>query len=565
MAKSEKNTFYGGAAILVVSTMIVKVLGAIYRIPLGNILPNKVMADYTSAYNIYMLLLNISITGLPVAVSKCISEANALGRRNQTMRIFRVAFTAFLVMGLISFLCMTVFAIPVSNVFLSNPSAVYCVLALSPSVLCVCLMSPLRGFFQGHLNMWPTGVSQIIESFFKLVAGLLLAIYLVNIANLPEFGSVGAIVGVSIGSVVALVYLLLYFLRSLRKGRDEPSADEPDSSKAILGTLLKLAIPITISSAASALISLLDGKLVMSQLTDLAHRIDGLELAENGLGPALDYAREMSGTYGKTQSLYNLPFAMVAPLTASIIPAVSACLSKRDRRGAQRISESAIRMGLLVSLPMGMGLFALGGPIIELIFPSTVDASIGGPLLSVLGLASMFVSLQLLCNAILQANGMVNLPILAVVIGGVIKIVVNYLLVGNPAIRIYGAPVGTLCCFAVMAGLEVFIIRRAVPAAPHFSRTVVKPLVASAVMAAAAWASHGLLDKLLRCMDFLWRTAENGERYFSYMGSAISTVAGILVGVAVYVVLVLALHAIAREDLTLMPKGDKIAKILHIK
>lgn len=564
MPKSAKNTFYGGAAILTVSTIIVKALGALYKIPLGNILPDEVMADYTSAYNIYTVLLNISITGLPVAVSKCISEASTLGRRNQTMKIFRVAFTAFLAMGLLSFLCMTVFAIPVSNNILQNPKAVYCVLALSPSVLCVCLMSPLRGFFQGHLNMWPTGVSQIIESFFKLAAGLLLAMYLVNIAKLPEYGSVGAILGVSIGSVVALVYLLFFFFRSLFTDESAPSLDEPDSSKTILATLLKLAIPITISSAASALVTLIDGRLVMSQLTDIFHKVDGLALNANRTGPALDAARAMYGIYGKTLSIYNLPFAMMAPLTASIIPAVSACLSRRDRPGAKRISESAVRVGLIIALPMGMGLFALGGPIMGLLFPA-VDTNVAGPLLSTLGLASAFVSLQLLCNSILQANGMVNLPIIAVVIGGIVKILVNYILVGNPAVRIYGAPIGTLCCFAVVAGLEIFFIRRTVPAAPRFSRTLVKPLAASLVMAASAWASHGLLDKLLRCMDFLWKTSDAGERYFSYLGSAISTAAAILIGVAVYIVLILTLHAIAKEDLTLMPKGDKIAKILRMK
>ena len=118
---------------------------------------------------------------------------------------------------------------------------------------------------------------------------------------------------------------------------------------------------------------------------------------------------------------------------------------------------------------------------------------------------------------------------------------------------------------AAMAGLEIFFILRTVPAPPRFSRAVAKPLAAAAVMAAAAWAAHGLLDKLLRCFGFLWKTAADGTRYFSYMGGAISTVAGILVGVAVYAALILALHAIAKEDLTLMPKGDKIARLLRIK
>ena len=555
----KKNTFFGGAAILAVSAILVKLIGAVYRIPLGNILPDEVMADYNSAYNIYNVFLTISTAGLPVALSKTISEANALGRQNQVRKVFKVAFFTFLFMGLFSFFCMTVLAAPMSEILLSNPKAVYCVLALAPSVLCVCVMSAFRGYFQGQFNMVPTGVSQIIESFFKLVVGLALAIYLVYAAAKPEFGSVGAIIGVSTGSVVALGYILLRFFRSRRETR-EVGTDTPDSSGTILKNLLKLAIPITLGSAASSLVTLIDNKLVMSQLRTVYEVVDGMSAEV-----ALDAARELYGIYSKTMSIYNLPFSMMVPLTACIIPAVSASLSKNDRLGAQRISESAVRVGLLVALPMGMGLFALGGPIMGLLFPA-VDNSIAGFLLSVLGIASVFVALQLLCNSILQANGMVNLPILAVVIGGVVKLIVNYVLVGNPDIRINGAPVGTLCCFAVIALLEIFIIRRSIPSAPRFARAVGKPLIASIVMAAAAWASHGLIDKVLRSMDLFWKVSEEtGELYYSYIGSAIATFGAILVAVVVYVVLVLVLRTISKEDLSLMPKGEKIAKILHIK
>ena len=541
MSSSEKNTFYGGAAILAASAIVVKLIGALYRIPLGNILPDAVMGDYNSAYNIYNVLLTISTAGLPVALSKTISEANALGRQNQVRKVFRVAFFTFLIMGLFSFFCMTVLAVPVSEVVLSNPKAVYCVLALSPSVLCVCIMSAFRGYFQGHFNMWPTGISQVIESFFKLVIGLALAIYLVIVISKPDFGSVGAIIGVSSGSVVALLYLLAVFFRTRHKTKSVRTGDIPDSSGRIAANLFRLAIPITLGSAASSLVTLIDGKLVMSQLRTVYETVDGLDPAA-----ALDAARGLYGIYTKTLSIYNLPFSMMVPLTACIIPAVSACLSRHDRLGAQRISESALRIGLLLALPMGMGLFALGGPIMGLLYPA-IDISVAGPLLSMLGLASIFVALQLLCNSVLQANGMVNLPILAVVIGGVVKLIVNYILVGNPQIRINGAPVGTLCCFAVIALLEIFIIRRSVPAPPHFAKAFVKPLIASALMAAAAWGTHGLLTGPLD------------------MSSRLATVAGILVGVVVYLILVLALQIISREDLTLMPKGDKIAKILHIK
>ena len=542
----KKSTFFGGAAILAASAILVKVIGAIYRIPLGNILSDEVMADYNSAYNIYNFFLTISTAGLPVALSKTISEANALGHHNQVQRTFRVAFVTFLILGLLSFFCMTVLAAPMAQIVISNPKAVYCVMALAPSVLCVCIMSAFRGYFQGHFNMMPTGISKVIEAFFKLVVGLALALFLVNVVQKPELGSVGAIIGVSCGSVVALVYILFLFFRDRRHRQRIRAADRPDGSMRILSNLLKLAIPITLGSAATSLVTLIDTKLVMSQLTNIFHNVDGLLLNADGTGPALDAARNLYGIYSKTMSIYNLPFSMMVPLTACIIPAVSASLARRDHLGAQKVSESALRIGLLLALPMGMGLFALGGPIMGLLFPS-IDVEVAGPLLSVLGLASIFVALQLLCNSILQANGMVNLPILAVVIGGVVKVVVNFILVGNPDIRINGAPVGTLCCFIVISALEIFIIRRSIPAPPSFLRAFLKPFVPSAIMAAAAWAAYGLLTNFLR------------------FGNALATIGGIGVGVVVYLVLVLALRVLSRENLELMPKGDKIAKILHIK
>ena len=546
MSESQKkSTFFGGAAILAVSAIFVKVIGAIYRIPLGNILPDDVMGDYNAAYNIYKFFLTISTAGLPVALSKTISEANALGRRNQVERVFRVAFSTFLTLGLVSFFCMTVLAGPLAEYAISNPKAVYCIMALAPSVLCVCVMSSFRGYFQGHFNMMPTGVSQIIEAGSKLLVGLALAMFCMKQFG-EAFGSVGAIIGVSFGSVVALVFIIFLFLKNRRQNRRQKSqsADKPEPAGVILSNLLKLAIPITLGSAATSIVTLIDTKLVMSQLTAIFHSVDGLALAADGTGAALDAARSLYGIYSKTMSIYNLPFSMMVPLTACIIPAVSAALARRDRREAQKVSESALRVGLLLALPMGMGLCALGGPIMGLLFPR-IDTAVAGPLLSVLGIASIFVALQLLCNSILQANGMVNLPIVAVVIGGLVKIAVNYTLVGNPAIRINGAPVGTLCCFLVVDILEMLIIRRAIPQPPSFLRALLKPLAAALVMAAAAWASYGLLNR--------------------FLGNALSTVGAIGVGVIIYLILVLALRAISPDDLALMPKGDKIAKILKIQ
>ena len=158
MAKERKNTFFGGVAILMVGSLLVKLIGAVYKIPLGNLLSNESYVDFNTAYNVYNLFLTIATAGLPVALSKTVSEAHALGRQNQVDRVFSVAFKAFLFMGLVSFVAMSVFARPLS-VLMGDDSAVWCVLALSPSVLCVCVMASFRGYYQGHSNMLPTAVS----------------------------------------------------------------------------------------------------------------------------------------------------------------------------------------------------------------------------------------------------------------------------------------------------------------------------------------------------------------------------------------------------------------------
>lgn len=544
---SKANTFFGGAAILAASSLLVKGIGAVYKIPLGNVLKDAAYADFDSAYAIYNVFLTISTAGLPVALSKTVSESLTLRRYNQVQRVFRVAFAAFLTMGLISFFCMSVLAHPLSEYVLQNEKAVYCVLALSPSVLCVCIISSFRGYFQGHFNMWPTGISQVIEALFKLVVGLALAMLFLKLnfqsPTEPDLGermpAVGAIIGVSTGSVVALAFLLFLYVRHRRSA--PKGTDQTDPTGAILSNLLKLAVPITISSAATSLVTLIDGSLVMGQLQNVYQTVYGM-----ADGAALDAARSMKGIYGKCMAIYNLPFSMMVPLTACIIPAVSAALTRHDQKEAKHVSESAVRVGLLVALPMGMGLFVLGGPIMSLLFPA-IDTSVAGPLLSILGVASMFVALQLLCNSILQANGMVNLPILAVIVGGVVKIIVNYNLVGNPDILINGAPVGTLCCFIIIDILELFFIYRGVRRPPQILRCVGKPLVASVLMGLAAWGTYGLLTNYLK------------------LGNSLATLGAILVGVVIYLILVLSLRILSRQDLELMPAGDKIANFLRIR
>ena len=532
MKEQKSNTFFGGAAILAISIAIVMVIGALYKIPLGRILGDVGFGHFNNAYAIYNLLLMVSTAGLPVAMSKTISEANALGRRNQVGRVFRVSLITFIILGAISSLIMFVFAQQLADLQ-GDSLAAPAVRVMALSCFFVCTMSAYRGYAQGHSDMVPTAFSQVLEALTKLIVGLVLAWYILYLGFGSEFSAAGAIGGVTASGFVSLVYLMIRHHRRSRRRDREGSEDTPDSAGRILKTLLAIAIPITLSSSVVPITTYLDTVQVQN-------------LLQSALGYSEELAVSLYGCYQKAVTIYNLPAAFMVSLTACIVPAVSAALTKKDTLGAGKIAESALRVGALLALPAGVGLAVLSAPIIQMLYPET-NQEVASHCLFLLGIASIFVCMMLLCNAILQANGMVNLPILAVVIGGVVKVIVNFILVGNPNIRINGAPVGTLTCFIVISALEIFIIRRSIPAPPSFLRAFLKPFVPSALMAAAAWATYGLLTNFL------------------HFGNSLATIGGIGVGVVVYLVLVLALRVLSREDLALMPKGDKIAKILHIK
>lgn len=590
VARSTKqNTFFGGAAILAVGIMVVKVIGMFYKIPLLNIIGEQGSADFGNAYNIYAVLLTISTAGLPVAVSKLVSEANATGRQNQVRRVFRLSLALFLTLGVLSFLIMSFGSAQLAGL-MNDDQAAPGIRALAPAVICVGCLSAFRGYAQGHGNMTPTAVSQIIEALCKLVVGLGLAYWLVKAGADQSHAAAGAITGVTVGTIVALAYMLLNYI--MGRSQEGLSKDTPDSNGTIVKNLLMIAVPITISSSMVGIVTVIDSSLVQGQLqrallentdcwalykdfmsfdklesalkawqatlpegTTISMSLLSDQLAGEGTKTAIalhdaleDASRTLYGNYNGALNIYNLPTSLMAAITAAVIPAVSGTLARRDRKGAARVAGSALRISALLAFPMGVGLYVLGEPIMALIFPS-LTSQLAGPLLSTLGLATVFVCMMLVCNSILQAYGFVNLPVIIMLAGGVIKIVLNYNVVVLPQVGIYGAPLGNIFCFALCLILDLIVMARVIPGRPKYIPLFAKPAAAAAVMGLGAWAVHGLLAKLLAA---------------NRLGNAVATLAAIVVAVAIYGVLVIVLRAITKEDLSLMPKGEKIARILHL-
>ena len=552
MSKTKGQNYMHGAAILTVGVIIMKILGFFYKIPLGNILGDEGYSMFMGAYSIYYIFFTLATAGLPVALSRLVAEADANGRARQEEKTFRVALVTFSVLGTIFASIMFFFPNWLAAVYLENPDAGPSIRAMAPAILLVCIVSAYRGYCQGNGNMLPTTVDEVLEVFFKVAAGLVIAVLVLRAYRgspmaLP-MGSAGAIFGVSVGSAVSLGYMIWYkhrhystlaapYTAGVHDPNDTPDDDElVDPALRIVRSIFAIGVPIAFGACIMALLNSVDSKLCMNRLQSAA----GFSYRE---------AKVLYGVYGKAQTLFNLPAAFITPLTISIVPAISGALAKGDRQTAGTVSEDSMRISAVIAIPMGVGLAVLSDPIMRVLYPGSHAAGPG--LLRMMGVASFFVCIVLMENAILQASGREKLTMVTLITGGLVKIVINWFLVAQRPINIYGAPVGTLVSYFAMALLDFVFLCRALDHRPRLLRIFAGPVVSSALMGAAAWGVYGLAARFL----------PPHSRFSTLLAMAVAIVAAVLVYAAAAIVS----RSITKEDMKLIPGGEKLAKILHMR
>lgn len=535
MQESSKQNYLHGAAIIAAGVVVIKILGAIYKIPLGNILGDEGYGYFSVAYNIYNVFLTMATAGMPVALSRMISEADTLGRPMQARKIFRVAWLTFAIIGLILGLVMFLFPTELAGM-LNNVRAAQSIWALSPALVLVYLTSTYRGYAQGMSNMKPTTISQILEVVGKVTVGLVLAWSFTRAGKSLPVASAGAIFGVTAGGAFALIYIAIY---KHRHYPDKPAADPdvPESAGRILGTLLRISIPIALGSSVLSIINLIDTKLIMYRL-------------QTALGYSETYANVLYGVYGKVQTLYNLPAAFVTPMTISIVPAIAAMVVQKKYDQGHAVAESALRISAAVAMPMGIGLAVLSDPIVNVLYPRSNAA--GPTLLFLLGIASVFVCISLITTAVLQATGHELCPVWSMLAGGAAKVAVNWFLIAVPELNIVGAPVGTLACYVVICIVNYIFLCRTLHERLHIGRCLARPLLSTLIMAVVAW---GVYTGLAAVMG-------GG---LSWKRTALAMLVSMVCAVVTYLVAVVKTHAITLADLQLIPKGEKLAKVLHIR
>ena len=525
----KKQNFLQGTALLAMATAIVKVIGALYKIPLNAIIGEQGFGYFNTAYEIYNVLLMISTAGLPVAMSRMISQASSLDHSNQVRRIYHTARGIFLGLGITGSLLMTVFCRQLA-VFQNQPDAWAAIGCLGPCVLLICIMSTYRGFFQGQSNMLPTSISQVLEAVVKLIVGMAAALALIKLTNSIPLAAGGAILGVTMSCLVSAIYLFGRFRKSY--ALLPQSEDVPRSYGDTARGLLIIAIPITLGSAGLQLLTMLETKIYMGRLLEFYSQAA---------------ADTMRGIYGMTQTIFNMPCAFITPITISIIPAITAQLTLCNEAEAKATEESAIRITGLISMPCAFGLGLLAEPVTALLGGYTGENLVlATRLMTVLGFSIMFNAVVLVTTAIMQAHGYAGRPVINMLIGGVLKLAAVFLLTGNPNIGIVGTPIGTLLCYLAICVLNIYSIRNLLEHPPAIVKNLLRPFLSAGVMGVFVYGSLvglktlGITSRLILCG------------------------LPILVGVLVYVIAAVKIKVVTREDCLLLPKGEKIAKLLKL-
>ena len=523
MSSKKSQSFVEGALILMIANILVKVIGAIFKIPLNYLLGDEGMGYFGTAYTVYNWLFIIATAGMPVAISKMVAEAKAKGNNLEAHRIFSVSYKLLGIMGIAGFAFLYFGAQTCANL-MASPSAANGIKALSPAILFVALMSVYRGYFQGQQNMLPTAISEVCEAMGKLVIGYGAAMLLISQGI--ETAAAGAVFGVSAGGFLALASLVIIHLKNRKTTLPYSKSDTCSKSNGqILKNLIKIAIPITIGASVFSLTSLIDAAMIMRRLQDAA-------------GFSYDTANSLWGAYtGKSITMFNLVPTLITAISISIVPTIASAFAVKNTKQAHEATSGSLKITILLTAPCAIGMAIMAGPILQLVFRSTTAEST----LSILGYAIVFVSLVSLTNAILQATGHTVTPVIHMAAGGVVKVLVNYFLVGHPSINIAGAPIGTLLCYFVILVLNLISIKKIMSIRYNIVSLFIKPLIAVIAMAAAVIAVYNAAFGL---------------------GNTLATVAAIGCGGIVYFAILFIIGGIDSKDIKMLPKSNKLLPIL---
>lgn len=547
--KTQEKSFQRGALLLLCSAVIVKLIGALFKIPLSSkyCLGDLGFGYFSSAYDLFTPFYALAMAGLPVAVSKTVSEYLAKGRYGDVRQMLKVSRRVYLAAGLICFLCLSAIIYPFSKLTDSTGAGIYSLFAMTPSVVFCCLMSSYRGYYQGLNNMLPTAVSELLEALCKLVLGFGFGFFTVKITGNVAFGAAAAILGITVGTAVSTLYLKLYY----RLKGDGISPDKLSGSPILGGrsaakALILIAVPVALASLAGNIALIIDALTVRRQLSaldegsfNIIREMYAYSVADynktavlpitNGQLSALLY-----GIRGKAYTLFNLVPTLTTVIGVSAVPVIAGLNAEKDYKALNRNLNSALKLVSLISLPAGIGLFVASDRIMELLYDSAASVEIGAPLLKIFGIAAVFAGISIPLTGILQAMGKQKTALINIGAGAAVKLIIGMLTVAVPEINVNGAALGTLACYAVIFVLHTAVLLKSKEVTLDIKTVFLKPLVAALLCGVVA-------------------------QMVLYIGNSLFiTTLAILAAVLVYMICLILLKTLAEEDLMSLPQSERL-------
>ena len=530
--KEKKESFMQAVVSLMFSQVLIKLLGLVYTLYLTNKegFGDTGNAIYLGAYQIYAMLLTLSSIGVPNAIAKLVAERTALGDHKGAHRIFKIAFATFSVIGLVGTLLLFLGADVIANVWLQIPESKYTLVALSPAVFFVSTASVIRGYFNGRSSMKVTARSQSLEQVFKTVFTIMIVelIFTMTSGN-TVWMAAGANIATTLSIFLSFMYLFTYYKRQGRQiGREIKKSVNYryQNVKTIVKNILHVSIPMSLSSIMSSFNKNIDSFTVVRNLKTFMSEADAK--AQYGI------------LSGKVDTLTSLPLAINIAFATALVPAISAARMKGDQETITKRTSFSLLASMLIGLPCTAGMLIFAGPILNLLFPNATN---GTTILQISSLTIIFTILDQTINGTLQGIGKIMIPATSLGFGMLTKLIVNLILVPIPAFGANGAAIGSVACHMVAFTIAFNVHRKNVKLNLTFKKFVLKPLMATIIMSVCSYFIYIVLKGIII------------ER--------LATIIAMIVAVVIYGLSILALRILNKEDIYMIPYGQKIYKILE--
>lgn len=577
--KKVNHSFAAGALIMTIGMFIVKLAGAAFKIPLSYILGGVGFGYFTTAYNMYSPIHALATAGLPIAISRMVSGYMTQGRYKDVKLMHKISIPLFMATGLFGSLLM-IFGSFYYVRLVNAPGSLYSLLALAPTIFFSCLISIYKGYYEGLRNMVPTAVSEIIEAFGKVIFGISLSWLTVfyGMSEFQKFGTVfgtayetkeaaklailpwvsaAAVVGITLGSVAGYLYMLIKFKISGDGITPEElkEAPNPYPVKKIMRMLLSISIPVALGAIIMNVASAIDSTLIQKRLSDIMNstpeallKVYGSLIPEQNIKAGKVHVF-LLGCFGYMNTVVMVLPTITQGFAISALPNVTSAWVSGVKEKIKSSIETVLKVTSIVSLPIGIGMSVLSFPIMDLIYntfgknKSAEEVVISSHIMSIYALGIIFVAIGTPICSTLQAVGRADIPLKALAAGVVMKIVLNYILVGIPEINIQGAGIGTLVCYLFVCVVTLFSLKKETKVSFDFIGVFLKPFLCALICGATAWASQGLMALVIPYK--------------------LATIIAIALAAVAYIFALFLTKTVTSKDLATIPKCKKITKVLE--